>query len=110
MAKQFIISLINQEAEITHSYVVHNDWKYKAWTGNEIISLISNIIDKSIGAVLFRAMRTIHKLDQDVVVFRPIIFESILKRLLGNDQQVNQVMDSISKQIIEKIVFCREVL
>ncbi|HEY7227483.1 MAG TPA: hypothetical protein VH481_05095 [Nitrososphaeraceae archaeon] len=99
---------------ISHSYVVHNDWKYKAWTGNEIISLISNSIDKSLGegsaTLLFQAMRTIHKFDQDVVVFRPIIFESILKQLLGNDQQVNQVMDSISKQIIEKIVFCREVL
>ena len=71
---------------ITHSYVVHNDWKYKACTGNEIINLISNSIDKSLGegsaTLLFQAMRTIHKLDQDVVVFRPIIFESILKRLV----------------------------
>jgi len=98
---------------ITHKYVVHNDWKYKAWPGNEVISLISNDIDKSLGEgsaiLLFQAMKTIHKLDQDVVVSRPVIFETILKRLLGNDQQVNQVMDSISKQIIEKIVFCREV-
>jgi len=98
---------------ITHSYVVYNDWKYKAWTGNEIISLISKGIDKSLGegsaTLLFQTMKTIHKLNQDVVVSRPIIFESILKRLLDNDQQVNQVMDSISKQIIEKIVFCKEV-
>ena len=98
---------------ITHSYVVHNDWKYKARNGNEIISLISKGIDKSLGEgsaiLLFHAMKTIHKLNQDVVASRPIIFESILKRLLDNDQQVNQVMDSISKQIIEKIVFCKEV-
>ena len=98
---------------ITHSYVVYNDWKYKARNGNEIISLISKGIDKSLGegsaTLLFQTMKTIHKLNQDVVVSRPIIFESILKRLLDNDQQVNQVMDSISKQIIEKIVFCKEV-
>ena len=79
MAKQLIISLINQDSNlITHSYVVHNDRKYKAWTGNEIISLISNSIDKSLGegsaTLHFQAMRTIHKLDQDVLVFRPIIF------------------------------------
>jgi hypothetical protein len=51
-------------------------------------------------------MRTFHKLNQDVVVSRPVVFEATLKRLLGNDQQVYEVMDSISKQIIEEIVFC----
>jgi len=98
---------------ITHKYVVYDDWKYKAWAGNEIINLISNGIDKSLGegsaTLLFQTMKTIHKLNQDVVVSRPVVFESILKRLLGNDQQVYQVMDSISKQIIEKIVFCGDV-
>jgi hypothetical protein len=33
------------EILITHKYI-YNDWKYKAWTANEIISLISKGIDK----------------------------------------------------------------
>jgi hypothetical protein len=96
---------------ITHKYVVYDDWKYKSWTGNKIISLISEGIDKSLGEgsaiLLFQAIKTIHKVDQDIAISRPVVFESILKRLLGNDQQVYQVMDSISKQIIEKVVFCK---
>src|SRR5215813_2367717 len=98
---------------ITHSYVVHNDWKYKARNGNEIISLISKGIDKSLGegsaTLLFHAMNTIHKLNQDVVVSRPVVFEGILKRLLGNDQFVSSLLVSISEQIIKKISFYEEV-
>jgi hypothetical protein len=94
---------------ITHKYVVYDDWKNKAWTENEIINLISKGIDKSLGegsaTLLFQAMRTIHKLNQDVVISRPVVFEATLKRLVGNDQQVS-VMDSISKEIIERIMFC----
>jgi hypothetical protein len=98
---------------ITHKYVVYDDWKNKAWTANEIINLISKGIDKSLGEgsakLLFQTMRTIHKLNLDVVVSRPVVFETTLKRLLGSDQQVS-VMDSISKEIIERIMFCNRVL
>jgi hypothetical protein len=97
---------------ITHKYVVYDDWKNKAWTENEIINLISKGIDKSLGegsaTLLFQTMRIIHKLNQDVVVSRPVVFEATLKRLL-DDQQVS-VMDSISKEIIERIMFCNRVL
>jgi hypothetical protein len=99
---------------VTHNYVLHNDWKNKAWTANEIINLIIKGIDESLGegsaTLLFQLIKTIHKVNQDVVVSRPVFFESILKRLLGSDQQAYEVMNSISEQIIEKIVFCREVI
>lgn len=95
---------------ITHKYTVHKDWKYKAWTANEIISMIGKGIDKSLGegsaTLLFQAMNTIHKLNhQEIVVSKPVVFEGILKRLLDNDQDAALVIDSISKQIIEKIIF-----
>jgi hypothetical protein len=93
----------------THKHTVHNDWKYKTWTPDEIISLISKGIDKSLGegstTLLFQAMNTVHKLNQDIIVSRPVVFEGILKRLLGNDQYVTPVLDSIFEQIIEKISF-----
>jgi len=95
---------------VTHNYVLHSDWKNKAWTENEILNLISKGIDKSLGegsaTLLFQTMRTIYKLNQDVVISRPVVFEATLKRLVGNDQQVS-VMDSISKEIIERIMFCK---
>ena len=56
-------------------------------------------IDKSLGegsaTLLFQTMKTIHKLNQDVVASRPVVFESKLKRLLGNDQQVYLVCSLI---------------
>ena len=98
---------------ITHKYTVHNDSRYKAWTANEIINLISKGIDKSFGegsaTFVFHAMNTIHKLNQDVIVSRPVVFEGILKRLLGNDQFVSSLLVSISEQIIKKISFYEEV-
>ena len=54
-------------------------------------------------------MKTVHKLNQDVVVSSPVVFEAILKRFLGNDGQVYHVMDSISEQVIKKIVFRKKV-
>ena len=106
-----LASLIN--VLITHKYTIHNHQRYKAWDPNEIISLISKSIDKSLGegsaTLLFQTMKTVHKLNQDVVVSSPVVFEAILKRFLGNDGQVYHVMDSISKQVIEKIVFCEKV-
>jgi hypothetical protein len=102
-----LASLIN--VLITHKYTIHNHQRYKAWDRNEIISLISKSIDKSLGegsaTLLFQTMKTVHKLNQEVVVSSPVVFEAMLKRLLGDDGQVYPVMDSISKQIIEKIVF-----
>jgi hypothetical protein len=69
---------------ITHKSTIHNDWKYKAWTANEILSLISKGIDKSLGegsaTLLFQTMNTVHKLNQDVIVARPVVFESALRQ------------------------------
>jgi hypothetical protein len=94
---------------ITHKYTIHNDWKYKAWNANEIINLISKGIDKRLGegssTLLFQAMKIVHKLNQDVIVSRPVIFEGILKRLLGNDQYASPLLDTIFEQIIKKISF-----
>ena len=93
---------------ITHKYVVSDDWKYRAWNGNEIINLLSKAIDKSLGegsaTLLFQVLNTVHKLNQEIIVSKPIVFEGILKRLLGNDQRV-RVLDSIFEQIIKEISF-----
>jgi hypothetical protein len=98
---------------VNHKYTVHKDWKYKAWTANEIVSLIGKGIDKSLGegsaTLLFQTMNTTYKLDQDIVVSRPVVFEAILKRLLGNNEDVHHVLDSIYNQIIEKIIFYGDV-
>jgi hypothetical protein len=96
---------------ITHKYSIHNDWKYKPCTPNEIISLIRKGIDKSLGegsaTLLFQAMNTVRKLNQAIIVSRPVVFEGILKRLLGNDQNV---LDSILEQIIKKISFYEDAI
>ena len=94
---------------ITHKHTIHNSWKYKTLTADEIITFISKGIDKSFGegstTLLFQVMNTVHKLHQEIIVSRPVVFEGILKRLLGNDEYVSPVLDSISEQIIKKISF-----
>jgi len=61
---------------ITHKYVVYDDWKNKAWTENEFINLISKGIDNSLfprsATLLVQLIKTIHKVNQDVVVSRQL--------------------------------------
>jgi hypothetical protein len=75
--------LTNQE------YTIHSAREYKQWTKNEIIDTISKGIGKGLGedsaTLLFQSMKSAYKFDQDIVVSIPIIFERVLKRLVGED-------------------------
>jgi len=55
--------------------------------------------------LLFQVINTVHKLNQEIIVSRPVVFEGILKRLLGNDQRDSPVLDSIFEQTIKEISF-----
>jgi hypothetical protein len=94
-----------------HKYTIHSGWKYKEWTEKEIIDTISKGIDKKLGegtaTLLFKTMRTVHKLDQDVIVPRPVVFEGILKSLMGEDS-ADLAIDSIRKEFIEHMSFSKE--
>jgi hypothetical protein len=68
----------------SHQHIIHNKWKYKEWTKNEIIDAISRGIDKRLGdgsaILLFQSMKSRYKLDQDIIVSRPVMFEGIIKK------------------------------
>ena len=91
-----------------HKYTVHTDWKYKEWDTNKIIDLVGKGIDTNLGEgsaiLLFHAMKSAYKLNQDAIVFRPAIFEETLKRLLSRGY-ANSVIDSIFEEIIKEVAF-----
>jgi hypothetical protein len=95
----------------SHKYTIHSTWKYKQWTNDEIIDTISKGIDKALGegsaVLLFQTMKSRYKLDKDVVVSRPLVFEGILKRVV---EESADVIDSIRKEFVEHISFSKEVL
>jgi hypothetical protein len=94
-----------------HKYTIHSGWKYKEWTEKEIIDTVSKGIDKKLGegtaTLLFKTMRTVHKLDQDTIVPRPVAFEGILKSSMGEDS-ADPVIDSIREEFIEHMSFSKE--
>jgi hypothetical protein len=95
----------------SHKYTIHSTWKYKQWTKDEIIDTISRGIDKALGegsaVLLFQTMKSRYKLDKDIVVSRPLVFEGILKRVV---EESADVIDSIRKEFGEHISFSKEVL
>ncbi len=91
-----------------HEYTIHSAREYKEWTKNEIIDTISKGIDKGLGegsaTLLFQSMKAAYKFDQDIVVSKPIIFEGVLKRIVGEDS-ADLVIDSINEEFIEHMSF-----
>ena len=78
----------------------------------QIIHLISKGIDKKLGegsaTLLFQTMKTVYKLNQDIVVSKPVVFEDKLKRLLGNNDDANSVIYSIFEEIIKEVAYSRK--
>ena len=72
----------------THKYTIHDGFRYKEWTGNEIINTINQGIDKILGRgsaiLLFRSINTTYRLSQDDILSRPAVFEGLLKRMLDD--------------------------
>ena len=91
-----------------HKYSIHSEWKYKEWDTNKIIDLVGKGIDKNLGEgssiLLFQAMKSAYKLNQDAIAYRPAIFEETLKRLLGRDD-ANSVIYSMFEEIIQEVAF-----
>ena len=110
LSKLSLASLIS--ILINHKYTIYSDWKYKELDVNEIIHLISKGIDKKLGegsaTLLFQTMKTVYKLNQDIVVSKPAVFEDKLKRLLDNSDDANSVIYSIFEEIIKEVAYSRK--
>jgi hypothetical protein len=93
---------------VHHKYTIHEDWKYKEWDSNKIIDVLSKGIDKNLGEgssiLLFQTMKSSYKLNRNVIVSRPDIFEETLKQLLDKEE-AKSVIDSIFQEIIKEVAF-----
>lgn len=97
----------------THKHTIHDGFRYKEWTGNEIINTINQGIDKILGQgsaiLLFRSINTTYRLSQDDILSRPAVFEGLLKRMLDDDSSTNSVINSIFDQFVSKVSFVQDV-
>jgi hypothetical protein len=91
-----------------HKCTIDKQWKYKEWDPHRIIDVVSKGIDNNLGegssVLLFQTMRAAYKLNQDDIIYRPIIFEETLKKLLGKDD-VNSLINSIFEEIKKEAGF-----
>lgn len=91
-----------------HECTIHGDGKYKHWSTNKIIDVISKGIDDNLGegasTLLFQTMKSAYKLNQNSIVHSPVRFEEILKKLL-NKEDANSVIYSILAEFIKQAEF-----
>jgi hypothetical protein len=91
-----------------HKCTIDKQWKYKEWDLHRIIDVVSKGTDNNLGegssVLLFQTMKAAYKLNQDDIIYRPIIFEETLKKLLSKDD-VNSVINSIFEEIIKEAGF-----
>lgn len=97
----------------THKHTIHDGFRYKEWTGNEIINTIHQGIDKILGEdsaiLLFRTINTTYRLSQGDILSTPAVFEGLLKQMLDDDSSANAVIDSIFDQFVSKVSFLQDV-
>ena len=97
----------------THKHTIHDGFRYKEWTGNEIINTIHQGIDKILGEdsaiLLFRTINTTYRLSQGDILSTPAVFEGLLKQMLDDDSSANAVINSIFDQFVNKVSFVQDV-
>lgn len=91
-----------------HKCTIDKHWEYKQWDTSKIIDVVSKGIDNNLGegssVLLFQTMKSVYKLNQDAIVYRPTTFEETLKKLLSKDD-ANSVINSIFEEIIKESRF-----
>ena len=96
-----------------HKYTIYSGSKYKEWNKEEIINTIDrgidNILGKDSSTLLFQSMKIRHKFNKDAIVSKPIVFEGILKGVVGEDS-ADLVINSIREQFINSILYTREAI
>lgn len=97
----------------THKHTIHDGFRYKEWTENEIIDTISQGVEEILGQdlaiLLFRSINTTYRLSQGDILSTPAVFEGSLKQMLDDDSSANAVIDSIFDQFVSKVSFVQDV-
>lgn len=97
----------------THKHTIHDGFRFKEWTENEIIDTISQGVEEILGQdlaiLLFRSINTTYRLSQGDILSTPAVFEGSLKQMLDDDSSANAVIDSIFDQFVSKVSFVQDV-
>ena len=90
----------------SHNFSIQDGWVHREWTEKEIIDTVIKGIDRKLGEdsaiLLFQTMKTVHKLNQDVIVSEPVVFEGTLRRI-GGEESGDTVVDSIREEFVKRL-------
>jgi len=96
-----IISIVN-----IHQFVLKRKGNHEELLRDEILSIVSNGIDKVLGRgashLVFKTMRLVYKIDKDSTFAEPALFEEKLSRIIGNSYPA--VLASIQSEMINSLL------
>jgi hypothetical protein len=97
-----IIHLLN-----LHSGIVQRGCFTQPWNRRIFISIIAEAIDEELGSgssyLLMKTLHHIYKIDEDIILRKPQIFEDTIKRMFGRRSE--NILNAISRNFTEKVSF-----
>jgi hypothetical protein len=91
-----------------HQYTVHGGWKYRKWNPSDTIELIreglDEVLDGENSELLLRTLNLVHGTDNNRIISQPEVFESNLRKALG-DNKADMVVSSITEKIRKELSF-----
>jgi DcmR-like sensory protein len=91
-----------------HQYTVHGGWKYRKWNPSDTIELIreglDEVLDGENSELLLRTLNLVYRTDNNSIISQPEVFESNLRKALG-DNKADMVVSSITEKIRKELSF-----
>jgi MEDS: MEthanogen/methylotroph, DcmR Sensory domain len=91
-----------------HHYTIHGGWKYREWNPSDTIELIreglDEVLDGENSELLLRTLDLVYRTDNNRIISQPEVFESNLRKALG-DNKADMVVSSITEKIRKELSF-----
>lgn len=96
-----LISLLN-----SHQYAVTGVEKYSEWHAAKLFVMIVKGLEKTVGAatakLMFESMKSVYKIDEQVIISRPEIFENALGKMFADS--ADAILDAIKREMIAAVL------
>jgi hypothetical protein len=94
----------------SHYATIHHGWFYREWHPSYIVALVYDGIDRVLGQgmakLVFKTLKLIYNLEDDIVLTNPEVFEQKLKNITG-EQPAQLALELITNAIIKEASFNR---
>ncbi|HJS81616.1 MAG TPA: MEDS domain-containing protein [Nitrososphaera sp.] len=94
----------------SHYATIHHGWFYREWHPSYTMALVYDGIDRVLGQgmakLVFKTLKLIYNLEDDIVLTNPEVFEQKLKNITG-EQPAQLALELITSAIIKEASFNR---